>query len=330
MTASSDRPAGLLRLDGLRRRAPILALAVALPAVVGTLLATGGRWWWVFELFTHFRVHYLVLLVFGAACLAAMKRWWPAAIVAGFAAWNFAIIVSLYVPATAPATNGRTVRLMLANVHIHNPQHERFLQLVREESPDVVLVLEVGRAWGKSLESLAADYPFRLDRIREDSFGIALYSRLKLEDSEVREIGPAEVPSILARVDCGNGTRVQLLGTHPLPPISGEYASLRNEQLRAAGHVANSLPRPTVLLGDLNITSWSPWFGDIVEESSLRDSRQGFGVQPTWPGSAAWYGIPIDHVLVSPEVVIQQRRVGPDIGSDHRPVIIDLFVTDQE
>jgi endonuclease/exonuclease/phosphatase (EEP) superfamily protein YafD len=31
-------------------------------------------------------------------------------------------------------------------------------------------------------------------------------------------------------------------------------------------------------------------------------------------------------VLISPEIEVRERTVGPDIGSDHRPVIIDLVV----
>jgi endonuclease/exonuclease/phosphatase (EEP) superfamily protein YafD len=33
-----------------------------------------------------------------------------------------------------------------------------------------------------------------------------------------------------------------------------------------------------------------------------------------------WFALPIDHTLVSPGVRVVQREVGPDLGSDHRPV----------
>jgi endonuclease/exonuclease/phosphatase family metal-dependent hydrolase len=36
--------------------------------------------------------------------------------------------------------------------------------------------------------------------------------------------------------------------------------------------------------------------------------------------------IPIDHVVVSPEVRVTDRRVGPDVGSDHLPVEATLAI----
>jgi endonuclease/exonuclease/phosphatase (EEP) superfamily protein YafD len=58
--------------------------------------------------------------------------------------------------------------------------------------------------------------------------------------------------------------------------------------------------------------------------SNLHDSRKGFGIQPTWPSDKPIFMVPIDHVLVSKEIRIQNRFTGPDIGSDHRPVIVDF------
>ena len=80
-------------------------------------------------------------------------------------------------------------------------------------------------------------------------------------------------------------------------------------------------------MGDLNTTSWSPFFSDLIEESGLRDSRKGFGIQTTWPDGLFLLRIPIDHCLVSKDISVLDRRVGPSIGSDHFPVTVDLVLT---
>jgi endonuclease/exonuclease/phosphatase (EEP) superfamily protein YafD len=79
-----------------------------------------------------------------------------------------------------------------------------------------------------------------------------------------------------------------------------------------------------VLLGDLNTTSWSPHFRDLINTAGLKDSRAGFGIQPTWPAGTPPLWIPLDHCLVSPEIKVHDRRVGPNVGSDHFPVIVEF------
>jgi endonuclease/exonuclease/phosphatase (EEP) superfamily protein YafD len=82
---------------------------------------------------------------------------------------------------------------------------------------------------------------------------------------------------------------------------------------------------PVLLAGDLNTTPWSPYFQTLEKESGLKNSMKGFGFQPSWAGNA-FLKIPLDHFLHSPEIVIHNRMIGPDVGSDHLPVIIDFTI----
>ena len=50
-----------------------------------------------------------------------------------------------------------------------------------------------------------------------------------------------------------------------------------------AGKLAGSLPPPTVLIGDLNVTMWANHYKRLERASGLKNARHGFGVQPTWP-----------------------------------------------
>jgi endonuclease/exonuclease/phosphatase (EEP) superfamily protein YafD len=327
MTHSGEPSHGPQRLDRLHSRGCVLMLAIAAATALASLLALGGRWWWVLDLLTHFRAHYCAALVVATVYFALIRRWSFVTFFGGVAALNLAAIVPLYLPANAHVANGRSIRLLLANVNVHNRQYDRFLQLVHDETPDVILVLEVNSAWQSALDRLASEYPHSVTHSREDSFGIAFLSRLPVDGVEVKDIGPAEVPSVVARVDCGDHLVVEFVGTHPLPPVSARYTALRDGQLLAVGRLVGSLPRPTILAGDLNTTSWSAGFRVLLANAALRDSRRGFGIQPSWPGRSAAIGVPIDHVIVSQDVAVERREVGPDIGSDHRPVLVDLQVS---
>jgi len=76
------------------------------------------------------------------------------------------------------------------------------------------------------------------------------------------------------------------------------------------------------------MTSDMPAFCRFAGESGLRDSRQGFGIQATWPSYMPPLRIAIDHCLVSGNVIVNGRRVGAHVGSDHFPVIVDVSLKD--
>ena len=96
--------------------------------------------------------------------------------------------------------------------------------------------------------------------------------------------------------------------------------------LRSAGAPDAVRTRPVIVAGDLNTTPWSHGFQRLIRPRGLRDSAVGHGVQTTWNARRWVPRIPIDHVVVSPEVRVVARRVGPDVGSDHLPIEATLAV----
>jgi endonuclease/exonuclease/phosphatase (EEP) superfamily protein YafD len=132
-------------------------------------------------------------------------------------------------------------------------------------------------------------------------------------------------PAFIGKVRLGS-TAVSIVGAHPYPPSREQLSQRRNAQLRRLAELVNASGEPTVLVGDLNTTSWSPAFADFLDSTGLRDSRRGFGVQPSWPTLMPLAYIPIDHCLVSPEIVVKSRKIGRDVGSDHLPVIALLDI----
>jgi endonuclease/exonuclease/phosphatase (EEP) superfamily protein YafD len=211
------------------------------------------------------------------------------------------------------------------NVLGKNAQHDRVVRYLREQSADLVLLMEVNDAWASTVANLKDLYPQQHVVARDDNFGIALLSRVAWRNIATLELGEANVPSIVAQFDFPPGA-CTLIGTHPLPPGSHRLAELRNEQLHELAQLAHQLPGPVVLAGDLNTTSYSPYFSDLLSSSGLRDSRQGRGIQASW-GPLPFFEIAIDHCLVSADVAVLERHVGPHLGSDHRPVLVELGFT---
>jgi endonuclease/exonuclease/phosphatase (EEP) superfamily protein YafD len=94
--------------------------------------------------------------------------------------------------------------------------------------------------------------------------------------------------------------------------------------LEQIAHLARSIKGPLVVLGDLNITAFSPHFQDLLAHSGLRSAAEGAGWRPTWPTFMPLAGIQIDHALVSPDITVLNFERGPFTGSDHWPIVVEL------
>jgi endonuclease/exonuclease/phosphatase family metal-dependent hydrolase len=214
---------------------------------------------------------------------------------------------------------------MLVNVNTRYGNSARVADALRRFSPDIVVLEEVSTKWLSDLGPVLASYEHSSQEPREDNFGIALFSRFPFTQSGVAYIGDAEVPSIVAEIETGQG-KCTVLATHPLPPAGREYSRLRNGQLAQLPRYVHRAASPVLLLGDLNVSPWSPYFRRLLRESGLRDSAQGRGVRPTWPTFNPLMLIPIDHCLYSPGIAIVNRQTGPHVGSDHFPVVVDFVI----
>ena len=308
-------------LGCLRKPVHISGVLVLYAICVVSLMGYGGLYNSWLDLTSHFRPYYAVCLLIGTLYLAGTRRWRQLLPVLGCFALGAWSILPWYLTPAGPVDRTGNLRVLLANVLTSNTHHDRLLELIEREQPDVLVLLETDTNWIASLEPLEASYPFHLAVPRSDNFGIAIYSRLPMSDLRVVTPGQ-DLPSIIGTLTVGNQA-VELIGTHPIPPIRGRRFRMRNEQL---ADLANLVSGPTILAGDLNLTMWSPHHARFESESGLRNTRRGFGILPSWPTGEIPVKIPLDHCLVSDDILVRDTRLGPSIGSDHLPLIVDLVI----
>ncbi|MEO1201206.1 MAG: endonuclease/exonuclease/phosphatase family protein, partial [Pseudomonadota bacterium] len=282
-----------------------------------------NEWHRMLELFSHFRLQYLFAALL--LTIAFLMLRWPSYSVAGIAtvALNAWFVVPWYIPPDEPPPRDADLKIMLSNVLATNASAERFIALVSEEAPDVVVIQEATPDWMAQLGDLHADYPHRIAESREDPFGIAVYSKLELVSAAVNASVPMGFPEIVVRLGVGERA-LNLITTHPMPPIGGNNYSSRNLQLEAVAQLAARTPEPLVVIGDLNITMWAHRYQRLVDTAGLNNARSGFGVHPSWPLFMPFAMIPIDHCLVSDGIQVTSFESGPSIGSDHLPIIVSL------
>lgn len=282
------------------------------------------------EMFSHFRLQYFVASVLLTLAFLALR--WRSYVGIGIAtvALNAYLVVPWYLPTerldAAGAQDAAPIKLVLANVRASNRDATRFVALVDEEQPDVIVMQEATPHWLARLDPIKASYPYKLTDPRDDPFGIALYSRFPLDSTAIIESVPRGFPSLIAETRIG-ASRLNIISTHPMPPVGSADTAARNLQLDSIAQLASRTPEPLVVIGDLNITMWSHQFARFEEQSMLRNARRGFGVAPTWPLFLPPAMIPIDHCLVSDGIDVTDFRTGPAIGSDHLPIIVSVTLT---
>ena len=279
------------------------------------------------ELLTHFQPQYALACVALAGLFAWRRRRVPMVLALAALLLNGSALMPWYkpLPEAVASPGGVSLRILHANVNAWNDDFESLAELVRRERPDVLALQEFSTPWRDALAGLADMYPHSVGEPDDGPFGIALYSRFPFTTQRVVVLVEGGTPSIDVTVDV-HGTAVRMLSTHPFPPMGSEMFGLRNDQLDAIAKELGATTQPTILMGDLNATPWSPYYQDLERATGLQNVRRGFGVIATWPALLGPLGIPIDHVLVSDGVGVVDVRAGADIGSDHLPLVVDLSV----
>ena len=306
-------------LRRMRLLAPLCAAGLLAPPLLALLPAeSAGGIAWILDLGAHWQWVFAPGLALAAGVAMFADPRWALLLPALALPW---LSASPSLPAAAAGT--ATFGIASANVHMDNQDVRPLAQWLAHEQPDVVVVLEVSPAYAKGLHTLDA-YPHRHIVAQDDPFGIAVVSRHPLlRAATVRDAeGIAHIEALIS----WQGRQVAVIAVHPMPPISSRYAAVRNAKLAAWARAAAASGLPTLVAGDLNATPWSIAFNGL-DGLGL---RRVTGVAPTWPAALRGVaGIPIDHVLANPHWLRISSARGPDLGSDHLPVLARLCLADQ-
>ena len=300
----------------------LLQQAAALLTIGLTVLTAVDTRQHYVELFSQFRLQYLVVAALLLIVFAVRRRPIYSLLLVVALTINAGYVLPWYGKSQA-ATGDTQLRFLYANVLSSNDDHERLLDLIDNERPDIIFLQEVSAHWLKALQALAVDYPFSYAAAREDNFGIAMWSRWPLATATHVDSPPLGYPTIIATMRIGDAD-LTLISTHPMIPVGRDNFAARNTQLQSVAELTARAVGHVMLLGDLNASIWDRHYRRFEAATGLRNARRGFGVLATWPTFMPPAMIPIDHVLVSGGVGIADIRTGPGIGSDHLPMIVAI------
>jgi endonuclease/exonuclease/phosphatase (EEP) superfamily protein YafD len=280
--------------------------------------------YWLADIFSHFPVQYALLaLIIFSICL--WKHFMTLAALAGLLfLFNISAIVDFGGAIHAAEHAGIPFKIYSANLHIDNDDLSQLNKEVKKIDPDILLLLEVTPVHFKQLQSLIQTYPHHTEKrsFGGPEIGFVFLSKFPILNNHVTKLSNRCNFFLEAMIEV-NQKPVVFYGVHAQRPDTRNYIERKN-QFRWLSRRINEQSLPAIVAGDFNTTPYSPILRELVKITGLKDSREGFGWQPSWPTYFPPLWIPIDHVLVTPDIQVRKRTTGSYIGSDHYPVITEL------
>jgi endonuclease/exonuclease/phosphatase (EEP) superfamily protein YafD len=270
------------------------------------------------------------VLLAPAALLA--RRPWALAATAAVALFVLGPVMDFRASTSALGAEARPpdLRVMTANLEAEAPTSPRFLSALREVRPDVVALQEC------MPERSPIELPGWFTDVRDQICLLSRYPILAVDARDRTDVwnrgGSGAI--VLYTIDAPGGP-VQLLDVH-LETVReglvglrhGDVAELRDNlgerawESELARSFASRATHPLVVAGDFNMPVESAIYGRYWSDFTNAFSTAGLGWGAT--KRTRLFGVRIDHVLTDRSFTCERAWVGPETGSDHRPMIADL------
>jgi endonuclease/exonuclease/phosphatase (EEP) superfamily protein YafD len=298
------------------------------------LLARVGEAWWPVTLLLYWprwlALTPLVLLV--PAALLLRPRMLGVLLVG--AAVVLGPVMGLCLPwrtAFGGGPDGKPLRVLSCNTDGARLDAEALGLLITRELPDVVVLQE----W--KAEHREAVFRYGNYHVEAHEMGLCVGSLYPIR--KVEFLGPEELDVQGGALRCDLETPsgvLHVFNVHLPTPRDGfeELFGRRNpsglrvqtEQMRRASALVRAwvdrVEGPVLVAGDFNLPAESATFREYWSGRDDAFSRAGTGYGHT--KFTHWHGVRIDHILTGPELSTVHCRVGPDVRSDHRPLLADL------
>lgn len=273
-----------------------------------------------------------MLIVTGIVVACTSRRSRPAAFALLVAGMALACVLMwpLY-PASANANallQGQVqgqgqLRIVSFNIYKDNPDIGGAVDWILSQDADILVLLEAGHGQGGAVARLKAAYPHVYSCRATGRCSTVILSRRPAQDVWPLGAGDPDrrlgLSAVTARFEVA-GQVIPVTAVHlgrPWPV--GDQAAFSAELEMAVTTVG----RGGVLLGDFNS---APWTFAMRRLAAAGDLRLVSGLTGTWPAASPVGNLrlPLDQVYLGPCLTSVAFVKGPDLRSDHLPLVADI------
>jgi endonuclease/exonuclease/phosphatase (EEP) superfamily protein YafD len=301
----------------------------------------GERWWGVAVLLFVPRWLFLVplpVLALTSGVARRPRQWIFQGTIAAVIAGPLMVLSLPVHQLWAGAIDGTRLRIMTLNRSMEPLDVERVIRVIEQERIDLICFQEMNYGLNHSLEAYLAAGGWYRDR------GGYVASRHKIV-AEMPEL-PDEFDSnfrfavILRRVRVRTpaGVEFGLASVHmptlrfgfyrfveqDVPGLKQHVAWWDRQAARLLDALAGMDDVPLLVGGDFNVPPDHASMAALRSRFRFAFEDAGWGYGYTRPTHYPWFRI--DHILASPEWVFTRCWVGPDVGSDHLPLIAEAVL----
>lgn len=226
---------------------------------------------------------------------------------------------SLYPRKSTEEASDDHVSILAGNVLQTNTEYPKFLQEIRKFNPDLVLTMESNKDWENGLSAIEKDYPHTVKVPLENFYGMHLYSKVVLQNVQVKYQIEDDKPSIFFDFPFEGQKPIHFCCLHPAPPspTENETSKERDAELMLTGELIRKIDRPTVVCGDMNDVVWSRTTRLFKKMTGMIDPRVGRGFYSTYNANYFFLRFPLDHLFHTRDLYVGRMERSKNFGSDH-------------
>lgn len=294
----------------------IIFIAIATPLLLGFFNGTHP----LFDSFSHFRIHLLLILLPTMLLLAFFHKLKNRIIYLFLVVVGTSYLYYIHQPFVAQALDKEKINRLKHiqfNLNFRNAHMDDVLKYFKESSADVITLEEVTVAHRQALGKIKDAYPYQVYcEFYPVVGGVAILSKHPFvpEKSSCLKGRGLQWSQILV-----NHKPINIVAIHTLWP----YPYGQPAQIQDMKSVFKNFKGLTLIAGDFNAAPWSYSVKQIEEASNTKvvDGLRwtiDLGKQvPFLPN----FKLPIDQILLSDAFQIEKIFVEKSLGSDHLPVV---------